>query len=156
MSSISIPSLSRLPIIAASFMALLITGSALAQGERLAAECVQQMHKTAHNTGQTIHTIARRGIGAIQAIDDNDGTDEQLIAAARQTHSAVAARAEAGTDRINAAAERCIDALVDMDADRSLIRRVNHARRMSLGVITDAAQSANRRVHTALHRALNN
>ncbi len=150
-------SLSRFAQVAAAFAAtftFLQAAPALAQGERLAAECIHEIHDTTRHTSASVHAIAARGAQLINAIDDQGATDEQLIEAARNTIQAIHRRAGSGASRVNALADRCIERLVDLGADRMLITRVNHARRIALGTISDAATESAEFVRAVLRRAL--
>lgn len=155
MHSIARSRLARVAAALAAAFTFLHTAPALAQGERLAAECIHEMQDTARHTSASVHAIAARGAQLINAIDDQGATDEQLIEAARNTNQTIQRRAAAGADRINGLADRCVERLGNIGADDQLITRVNQARRILLGSVADAAVESAEFVRAALRRALN-
>jgi len=155
MHSIARSRLARVAAALAAAFTFLHTAPALAQGGRLAAECIHEMHDTARHTSASVHAIAARGAQLIGAIDDQGATDEQLIEAARNTNQTIQRRAAAGADRINGLADRCVQRLGDIGADEQLITRVIQARRILLGSVADAAVESAEFVRAALRRALN-
>ncbi|MCA9274190.1 MAG: hypothetical protein KDA31_14225 [Phycisphaerales bacterium] len=156
MRSIAVSRFSRVLAALAAAVTLFQAAPAMAQGERLAAECVQEMHETARQTSLSVHALAARGAHLIAAMDTQGATDDQLIETAENTLEAIRRRATAGATRINTLADRCIERLIDIGADDVLIHRVNQARRLSLGAIADEASDSAGFVRAALRRALNN
>ncbi|HED53104.1 MAG TPA: hypothetical protein ENJ00_02750 [Phycisphaerales bacterium] len=143
-------------LLGALLLALVPMGSALGQGEMIAARCIHEMRGIGHRTNHAVNSVAHRGIHLIAALDEQGASDDQLIAAANRIKERLHATARRGAAAVNEVAEACVRRLVDAGADDALIMRVNQARENVLGAIRENAAGATERVNMALHRALTN
>ena len=143
-------------LLGALLLALVPMGSAMGQGEMIAARCIHEMRGIGRHTNQAVDAAAYRGVHLIAALDQQGASDERLIAAANHVKDRIQGLAQRGAGAVNDAAEACVRRLVDAGADEALIERVNAARRTVLGAIHDNAAGATHRINMALRRALEN
>jgi hypothetical protein len=108
-----------------------------------------------HNTEQDIGEATTRGIAAINHLDDNGASDDELIAAAQHASRAVSGQARQGARSVNLFATRAVEALRNIGADRRFFVLLRDARDQAHEDIRQTGQRGHAAIAAALRAALN-
>lgn len=140
-----------------ALVALLIgTSSALAQGNTgpdpvdVAARCVAQMDRTSENTVRVVANQTRASIARIRSLAAEGAPDRAIIAAGQAGADRLAATGRRGAGHVTRIESHCVDVLIRLGADRTLIARVRAAAEGS----REAIGSAVRRGTAAIRQAV--
>ncbi|HZW09984.1 MAG TPA: hypothetical protein VFF69_08780 [Phycisphaerales bacterium] len=148
-------SISRWLAVAVAVVAAAAPAAVAQDAGDIVRHAVAAMHRAVHNTQHDVAEATTRGVAAINHLDDNGATDDELIAAARHASRIVGAEAHQGARTVGLIAGRAVEALQDIGADRRFFVVVHDARDQSHEAIRQAAQRGHAALAAALRDALN-